>query len=135
MKKVFFDSSAILTWYKHQDKFETVDKYLKQVANSEILGFICEINLVEILYQIGRYENYDYNLAEEFVDDLLNLVGLRKVSADWQILKQAGKFKMQGNIALPNCILLASCQLQKGQILTSDPEFKQFKKETSFIWL
>jgi predicted nucleic acid-binding protein len=135
MKKIFFDSSAILTWYKHQEKFEIVDNYLKQVSNSEILGFICEINLVEILYQIARHENNNYSLAEEFVDDLLNLVGLKKVVADWQTLKQAGKFKMQGNIALPDCILLASCQQEGAKILTSDPEFRQFEKEYSFIWL
>lgn len=42
---------------------------------------------------------------------------------------------MKRNIALSDCILLATCQLQKAQILTSDPEFKQFQKEFSFIWL
>jgi predicted nucleic acid-binding protein len=131
--KIFFDSSAIMTWYKQQKNFEIVEKHLEQVTNSEIEGFISEINLVEILYQVSRIE--DYNTALDFINDLTDFVGLKAVSHDWKILKKAAKYKIPGNIALPDCILLATAVEYKAKIITTDPEFKQFEKETGFIWL
>jgi|688.fasta_scaffold77624_2 predicted nucleic acid-binding protein len=133
MQKIFFDSSAILTWYKTQNNSETINNFLKQVFNSEIEGYICEVNLAEILYQIARHEN-NFALAQEFVDDLLNQVGLLKVPTEWGLWQKAAMYKMAGNIALPDCILIASAKKAKAKILTCDPEFKQFEMEAEIIW-
>ncbi len=133
MQQIVFDSSAILTWYKLQNNFETIDSYLKKVNNSEIEGYICEINLAEILYQIARLED-DFEIGLEFINDLINQVGLKKIDTDWSILKQAAKYKVAGNIALPDCILLATAINFEASILTCDKEFKPYEKEASIIW-
>lgn len=133
MQKIFFDSSAILTWYKSQNNSDFVNTFLKQVFNSEIEGYISEINLAEILYQIARYED-NFALAEEFVEDLLNQTGLIKVSTDWDLWQKAAKYKVAGNIALPDCILIASAKKLQAKIITCDPEFKQFEAEVEIVW-
>jgi predicted nucleic acid-binding protein len=134
MEKVFFDSLAILSWYKKQASESLVDYYLKKISDSEVNGLICETDMAEILSQIAVYEN-DWPLAEEFVQDLLSFVGLKKISIDWQTLEIAAKYQFSGQTTLPAAILLAAAKTQKAVIITPNPAFKQFGKEVEFIWV
>ncbi len=134
MEKVFFDSSAIMAWYKKQESESLVDYYLKKSSNSEINGFIYETDLAEIIAQVAKHEN-DWSLAKEFVQDLLSFVGLTKVSVSWEILKASTKYQFSGEIKSSAAVLLSGAKSQKAKIITPDPTFKQFGNEVEFIWV
>jgi predicted nucleic acid-binding protein len=133
MQTIVLDSFAILTWFRKQNSWEKVEDILLACSKQKIKCLLNIVNYTEIAYQIIRQKNQAE--ADSFLLDLQEIVGVKIVNLDLELCNLAATFKAKGNIALPDCFVLATAKKYQAEIWTGDMEFRQFESEVKIFWL
>ena len=67
MKKIVFDSYALISFFRKEPAYETVRDLLVKIANNESEAYMCSVNVGEIYYmpvRKGNIKNPSFAITE-----------------------------------------------------------------------
>lgn len=132
MKRIVFDSYAILKWIKGEAGKEKVISLLEDSKNGKISSFICQINLGEVYYKIIRARSLKE--AKKFLNTFV-LLPVKVLPITEDLVWKASEIKAKYSISYADCFVVATAMREDAVILTGDPEFKKVEKIVSIEWL
>lgn len=129
MKKIVFDSYALIAFFRQEPGYEVVRELLVKMAADESEGYITTVNIGEVYYMISRKSNQKN--AEMALDALLKFP-LVMVDADLKLSVEAAKLKAKYSLSYADAFAAALTIQKKAVLITGDNEFESLKKETGF---
>ncbi|MFH0725517.1 MAG: type II toxin-antitoxin system VapC family toxin [Pseudomonadota bacterium] len=132
MKRILFDSHAILKWIQKETGYETVKNLMLGCENGSVNGYMNLINLGEVYYKSIRTAGAEK--AKAFLDNFQQLP-LHLVLPDENLIWKASEIKALHPISFADCFAAATALRHDASILTGDPEFKQLDGMVSIEWL
>jgi predicted nucleic acid-binding protein len=129
MKKVVFDSYALIAFFRQEDGYQLVRELLVKMANDESEGFITTVNIGEVYYMISRKSNQKN--AEIAIDALLKFP-LHIVEADLKLSLEAAKLKAKYSLSYADAFAAALTINRKAILITGDAEFNNLVNEPGF---
>jgi ribonuclease VapC len=129
MKKVVFDSYALIAFFRQEPGYEVIRDLLVKIANDESEGYMATVNVGEVYYIISRKSNQKN--AEAVLDALLKFP-LRIVEADLKLSLEAAKLKAKHSLSYADAFAAALTIQRKAVLLTGDDEFESLKGEANF---
>lgn len=129
MKKVVFDSYALINFFRKEPGYTTVRELLVKVANDEIEAYICSVNIGEVYYMICR--KLDVKTAEAALQ-ILRQLPLHIIEADLVLCLQAAKIKANFSMSYADAFAAAITIGKKATLITGDHEFDTLVGEANF---
>jgi len=122
---VVFDTEALLAFYLGEVGGEEVMKFLTEVQEGKVQGYLNIVNLSELYYILYRKNPV---MAEEKERNLRGF-GLEIVPLiDDQLWKEAAKMKGKQALSLADAFAAATAKVLKAKLLTSrDEEFRDLE--------
>lgn len=131
MKRLVFDSFAILAWLYEEPSAGFVDMLLHEIGTGATDGGISIVNLGEIYYTVARRDSA--SRAET------TLLALREF--DWHIhaasddlVLAAARLKAQFRISYADAFALACAQEHDAELVTGDPELLAADHGVPILW-
>jgi ribonuclease VapC len=109
-----------------------VKGWLLEASRSDSPLLICEINLGEVFYVIGREQGLAR--AEEIVASFSTLP-IQQIPATWEIILQAARLKAQHALSYADCIAAASAMAYQAVLVTGDKEFRTVQHLFKIEWI
>ena len=132
MKKIVFDSFALLSFFHKEKGWRKVKDIFKKLLSEEERGLLSRINWGEFYYiirrRVGRVK------AEEALA-LLEQLPIEILPVDDQIVKEAAEIKAEYPIAYADAFCVALAKKVQGCVVTGDPEFKSVEGLIAIEWL
>jgi len=132
MKKIVFDSFALLSFFHKEKGWIKVKDIFKKLLSEEERGLLSRINWGEFYYiirrRVGRVK------AEEALA-LLEQLPIEILPVDDQIVKEAAEIKAEYPIAYADAFCVALAKKVQGCVVTGDPEFKSVEGLIAIEWL
>ena len=132
MKRILFDSYAILKFYQDEDGADEVERLLVSTHRGDVSGFMSEINLGEVYYMTIRRLGLEQ--AKEYLEQFYEL-GVEVVSPSSDIILAASEIKAEYAISYADCFAVATARIRDASIATGDPEFKKVEGMVRVIWI
>ena len=132
MKRILFDSYAILKWIQMEPGFDRVKKLIESCRDASVAGYINQINLGEVYYITIREVGLDR--AKVFLENFLRLP-IQIILPDSELIWKASEIKAIYPISYADCFAVATALTYGAVILTGDPEFKKAEKLVKLEWL
>ncbi len=132
MKKILFDSHAILKWTQKERGYQKVKALLLECRNQSALGYMNQINLGEVYYKTIRLVGLAE--AKKFLDNFSRLP-LSFILPDSELIWKAAEIKAEYSISYADCFAAATAVRYEASILTGDPEFRKVKSVVKIEWL
>jgi predicted nucleic acid-binding protein len=129
MKKIVFDSYALITFFRQEPGYELVKELLVKIAADEAEGYITTINIGEVYYMICRKSNQKN--AEVALDALLKFP-LQIIEADLKLSLEAARLKAKYALSYADAFAAAITIQKKAILITGDDEFENLKNEAGF---
>jgi len=129
MKKLVFDSYALIAFFKQEPGYEFVRELLVKIANDESEGYITTVNVGELYYMTARKSSQKN--AEIVLDALLKFP-LHIVDADLSLSLEAAKLKAKYSLSYADAFAAALTITRKATLITGDEEFRSLDGETNF---
>ncbi len=120
MKKIVFDSYAIIALLREEPGYELVRDILVQISQHKAEGYITTINAGEVYYMIARKSNL--NFAEESLR-VLRQLPVDIVNADLKLSMEAAKIKSKFSLSYADAFAAALTIQKKATLITGDKEF------------
>jgi ribonuclease VapC len=130
-KAVILDSWAVLAYFQNEPSAEAVQELLVSQDNGTRL-LMTVINAGEVWYSYARRASTE--IADERIQQL-RMTGIEFIRADWDLTKEAARFKSRYPIAYADCFAAALARREGGKLVTGDPEFRRLNREISVIWI
>jgi len=132
MKKILFDSHAILKFYQDESGADKVEQALLFSQREKATTYISEINLGEVYYQIIRRRGQAIagNIIEQFYT-----LPVHVISPATDIILRASEIKAEYAISYADCFAAATALRCKASVMTGDPEFKKIEHIVEIIWI
>lgn len=132
MKKIVFDSYAVLTYLKEESGWQIVRNFLWDAATKKNTIFINYVNLGEIYYAVYREKGA---ITADEVVSIIKLWPIRFVEVKERIALIAGRMKAENKISYADAYVVASALDKKAEIVTGDREFKEVEDIVAINWL
>ncbi len=132
MKKILFDSHALLKFSQDEKGADKVEKFLLFSWNRKLKAYLSEINLGEIYYISIR--KLGLESAKLYLEQLLDLP-IAIISPSSEIIREAAEIKAQYAISYADCFAVATALKYSASIITGDPEFKKVDHIVTIEWL
>ena len=129
MKRIVFDSYAIIALLRKEAGFEVVRNLLMQISQNKAEGFITTINAGEVYYMISRKSNAKY--AEDALNVILQLP-LEIITADLALAIEAAKLKSRFSMSYADAFVAALTISKKATLITGDKDFDQLISQRDF---
>ena len=129
MKKIVFDSYALIAFFRQEPGYELVKELLVKIAADEAEGYITTINIGEVYYMICRKSNQKN--AEVALDALLKFP-LQIIEADLKLSLEAARLKAKYALSYADAFAAAITIQKKAILITGDDEFENLKNEVGF---
>jgi predicted nucleic acid-binding protein len=129
MKRIVFDSFALIAFFRHEQGHEFVKDLLVKMANDEIEGYITTINIGEIYYMICRKSNVK---MADIAMEALKQFPLHIIEADLKLTMEAAAIKAKYSLSYADAFAAALTINKKAILITGDAEFESLKGETNF---
>lgn len=127
-KRVLFDTYAIMSYAQWEGGRSITERYLDDVENDKIEGFISVISITEIIYKVGLR---DLRLAYCLIS-FIEESNLKIIHSTYDVAKKAGNLKLKYkhvNLSTADSLIIASALNSKvDEILTGDREWKKIKE-------
>ena len=124
MKKLMFDTKAIIAFFNNEKGADVVEKLLAEVDCGKAEGYISAITLTEIYYLYSRRVNVD--TAKKRVE-MLEQSNLKIVPLDERIAVKAGEYKASSSIPVADAIIGASAYFAGAEVVTDDEDFEKMR--------
>ena len=132
MKRILFDSHALLKFSQDEEGADKVEQFLLYSLNRKLKAYLSEINLGEIYYISIR--RLGLESAKLYLEQLLDLP-IDIVSPSSEIIREAAEIKAQYAISYADCFAAATALKYSASIITGDPEFKKVDHIVTIEWL
>jgi len=129
MRRVVFDSYALLVLFRGEKGHEEVSRLLTEAANTPSQAFVSVVNVGEVYYISSRKDGEER--AEEVVAALLSFP-LEIVEADFELTLAAARLKAKYKMSYADAFAAALTQKKKGTLVTGDKEFNALEGEANF---
>ena len=126
------DASALLAYLWKEPSYEKVKELLTKAAESQCDLLMTTVNWGEICYILMR-EN-----GREDAERVFGLVGtfpIEFIEADLALARQAAVLKATYKLPFADCFAAALAKLRKGELVTTDKDFKAVEKEIKIVWV
>ncbi|MEI6500249.1 MAG: type II toxin-antitoxin system VapC family toxin [Armatimonadota bacterium] len=131
MRRLVFDSYAVLAWLREEPAASFVDGLLRLVPTSEATAGICVINLGEVYYCMARCEGAAR--AEGVLTGLTEFSwAIHPVSND--AVLAAARLKARFRVSYADAFALACAQEQQAELVTGDPELLVADHGVPILW-
>ena len=131
MKRILFDSHALLKFSQDEEGADKVEQFLLSSLNRNLKAYLSEINLGEIYYISIR--RLGLESAKLYLEQLLDLP-IDIVSPSSEIIRGAAEIKAQYTISYADCFAVATALKYSASIITGDPEFKKVDHIVTIEW-
>ncbi len=132
MKRVVFDSHAILRFAQDEAGAERIEELLQASEDGKAQAFMSEINLGELYYITIR--RLGIESARRFLEQLSTLA-VERVPASWEIIESASEIKAKHALSYADCFAAATAIKHNAIIVTGDPEFKKIEHMVKIDWI
>ncbi len=129
MKKIGFDSYALIALFRQEPGHELVRDLLVKMANDEIDGYMTAINVGEVYYMISRKSNMKN--AETAIAGIKQMPILI-VEPDLKMCLDAAAIKAKHSLSYADAFAAVLTISRKAVLITGDDEFDALVGETNF---
>ena len=129
MKRIVFDSYALIALFRQETGHEFVRDLLVKMANDEIEGFISAVNVGEIYYMISRKSN---SKNAEAAISAVKQMPLQIIDADLKLCMEAAAIKAKYSLSYADAFAAAVSINKKAVLITGDDEFENLKDVSGF---
>ena len=129
MKKIVFDSYALIALFRQEPGYELVRDLLVKMANDESEGFITAINVGEVYYMISRKSN---TKSADTAIAAIKQMPLHIIEPDLKMCLDAAAIKAKYSLSYADAFAAALTISKKAVLLTGDKEFESLIGETGF---
>jgi len=129
MKKIVFDSYALIALFRQEPGHEFVRDLLVKMANDESEGHITAINVGEIYYMISRKSS---TKNAEIAITAIKQMPIHIVEPDLQMCLEAAAIKAKHSLSYADAFAAALTINKKAILITGDDEFESLVGETGF---
>jgi len=126
MKRIIFDSYALIALFRLEKGYEEVTQLLTEILKGERMGFMSVINLGEVYYT--TYRKQGAKKAELALSSVLQFP-IEIIEADFDLTFEAAKLKAKYKISYADAFAAALTKSKRGWLVTGDKEFKALKDE------
>ena len=132
MKRILFDSHAILKWTQKERGYQKVRELLIECRNQSAIGYMNQVNVGEVYYKTIRVVGLEG--AKKFLENFFRLP-ISLILPDSDLIWRASEIKAQYSISYTDCFAAATAQRYEAIVLTGDPEFKKIESLVQVDWL
>ncbi len=129
MKKIIFDSYALIALFRQEPGYELVRDLLVKIANDESEGFITAVNVGEIYYMMTRKSNTKH--AETAIAAIRQMP-IQIIDPDLKLCLEAAGIKARHSLSYADAFAAALTINEKGLLITGDKEFEGLVGEAGF---
>jgi len=129
MKRIVFDSYALIALFRQETGHEFVRDLLVKMANDEIEGFISAVNVGEIYYMISRKSN---SKNADAAVAAVKQMPLEIINADLKLCMEAASIKAKYSLSYADAFAAAVTINKKAVLITGDDEFENLKNLPGF---
>ncbi len=129
MKKIVFDSYALIALFRQEEGHELVRDLLVKMANDESEGYITAVNVGEIYYMISRKSN---TKNAETAIAAARQMPIHIVDADLKLCMEAAAIKAKYSLSYADAFAAALAINKKAVLITGDKEFEALIGEVNF---
>jgi len=129
MKKIVFDSYALIALFRQEEGHELVRDLLVKMANDESEGYITAVNVGEIYYMISRKSN---TKNAETAIAAVRQMPIHIVDADLKLCMEAATIKAKYSLSYADAFAAALAINKKAVLITGDKEFDALIGEVNF---
>lgn len=129
MKKIVFDSFALIALFRQEKGYELVRDLLVKMANDESEGYISAVNVGEIYYMISRKSN---TKSAETAIAAVRQMPITIVEPDLKICLDAAAIKAKHSLSYADAFAAELTISKKAVLITGDDEFDSLLKEPGF---
>jgi uncharacterized protein len=126
------DSYALMTFFEDEPGADLVRDLILKAEENRVNLLISVVNLGEVWYSIARTNSSE--VADQYIGEIEGMA-IEVVEVDWQLTRQAAKFKVNGNISYGDCFAGALAKNRKAELVTGDKEFKALEGEIKLTWI
>ena len=120
MKKVVFDSYALIALFRQEMGYESVRDLLLNITNDECEGYISAINLGELYYMMCRKSNEKNALSAV---NAVKQMQIHIVEPDLRMCLDAAVIKSKNKLSYADAFAAALTIQAKATLITGDNEF------------
>jgi ribonuclease VapC len=132
MKRIVFDSHAILKWAQKEAGYNKVKSLMLACRNGDVTGYMNLLNLGEVYYKSIRTAGLEK--AKVFLENFQRLP-IDLVLPDEDLIWSASELKARHAVSFADCFVAATAIRHDAPILTGDPEFKKLGSLVVVEWL
>lgn len=132
MKKIVFDTHAILTWMQAEKGHQKVKSFITSCRDKGLHGYMNQINLSEVYYN-KAIRAVGFTEAKKFLESFY-LLPLEILLPTSDIIWSASEIKAKYSISYADCFAAATAISLKEHIVTGDQEFKKLSKLVPIEW-
>jgi ribonuclease VapC len=129
VKKIVFDSYALIAFFRKEPKYAVVRDLLIQAANNEMEAFMSSINVGELYYMMAGKSNN--RMADEALKALQSFP-IHFVDADFKYCMEAAALKAKYKFSYADAFAASLTIKQKATLITGDNEFDALNGEIGF---
>ena len=129
MKKIVFDSYALISFFRKEPAYETVRDLLVKIANNESESFMCSVNVGEIYYMLARKGNT--KIADAAIHSLKHFP-IHFIDPDFKLCLEAAALKAKFSFSYADAFAAALTIAKKATLITGDKEFGTLTEVTGF---
>lgn len=129
MKKIVFDSYALIALFRQEPGYELVRDLLVKMANDESEGYITAINVGEVYYMICRKSN---TKNAEAAIIAIKQMPINIIEPDLKMCLDAAAIKAKHSLSYADAFAAALTISKKAVLITGDDEFESMVGETNF---
>lgn len=129
MKRIVFDSYALIALFRQEKGHEFVRDILVKMANDETEGYITAINVGEIYYMISRKSN---TRNAEIAIAAVKQMPIHIVDGDLKLCMEAAAIKAKYSLSYADAFAAALTINKKAVLITGDDEFESLNDISGF---
>ncbi len=126
------DASALMAYLEKEPGHEKVQDLLAKAIEDEKSLLMTTVNFGEVYYLIVREKGAQ---EAENILQLLQTLPIDIIPVDWELTKQAAVYKATSRLAYLDSFAAALAKLRKGELVTTDKDFKAVEKEIKIVWV
>ena len=135
MKFFILDACALIAVLAMEKGADNIRNLFQKAVDHEAILIMNKFNFLEVYYRI--YRLYGKNDAEKLFNTIKQMPILINENLTDDVLKEAGRLKVEHKISIADSIAIAETIVQKGSLVTSDHneiETVESKENINVIW-
>ena len=130
--KLVFDTWAVLAILQGEAAGQKALDLMADCLESRGEAYMATINVGEVWHNVARRRSESD--ADRAIEEL-RAWGIQFNDTDWDLTRQAAKFKAKGKISFADAHALALAKQLKCELVTGDKEFKAVDSDVKLRWL